>query len=117
MARWGCSKVTRALGWLDRLHGRACRDVLVPDFHLRAKGCARVSQCDPIYLLDFARRCTQRLVVANHHAIVFAVDRKHVVRFARRESQTFALADGEIVDPVVAAYHVAFFVHDFAAGV
>ena len=46
-------------------------------------------------LLDFAGGGAQRVVVAYDH-VVFAVDSEDVERLAGGESQSFALADGEI---------------------
>jgi hypothetical protein len=102
---------------IKRLNRGTRGSVLVADFHGSAKRRARAVERDPIYLLDFACRGAQRLIVAHDDAIILAVDSQHVKRLARRESQSLALADREIMDAIVTANDRAFFSYDVAASI
>ena len=63
---------------------------------------------------NFANRRSQRLIVANHHAILLPVDRQHVIRLARRKSQSLTLTNRKVVHAVVPPNDIAVFIHNLA---
>ena len=88
--------------------------MLVADFHGGADCSRRLGDRNPIYILYFERSSAERIVVTDDHAIGLRFDGEDVERFARREAETFALTDGEIVDAAVAAKNFAGFGDDIA---
>src|SRR5712692_8540209 len=69
-----------------------------------------------VLVADFYHRA-QRFVVSDHHAIVLAIDGKHIERLAGGKSQALALPDRELVHSVVPADHDAVLVDDLAAAI
>src|SRR6267154_1846704 len=92
-------------------------NVLVANLNHRAHGNARGFMRDPIYVLHFARCRAQRLVIPDNHAIVLAIDGKHVERLASGKSQALALSNRELVHPVVSADHDALLVNHLATAI
>src|SRR5580765_2196044 len=84
------------------------------NFYLGADGCAWLGNRDPVYVFDVESALAQGIVVAHDHAVVLSVDAHHVQRSAGGKAETLALADGEIVDGVVAAQEFTGFVDNFA---
>src|SRR5260370_25001663 len=113
--------LTRSDGALRRVEGHAGTgrvqqrdggirgDVLVADFYRRAQRFVRGLVRDPVYVLHFARRAAQRLVVSDHHAIVLAIDGKHIQRLAGGKPHALALPDRACVHSVVPADTRPFF--------
>ncbi len=60
---------------------------------------------------------SEDIVFADDHAVLFRIDRENIEGLAGREAEALALADGKIVDAVVAADYFAIFVDDFSVTV
>ena len=97
-----------------RLDGGWSGFVLVANLYRGADWLRWLRDRNPIDGFDFERRGAQSVVVADDDAIVLRFDSEHVERLAGSEAQTLALADGEIVNAIVAAENFAGFGDDIA---
>src|SRR2546429_4972729 len=70
---------------------------------------------NPIQAFDFEAPPAKGFVLADNDAIRLRINRENIERLAGGESEALALADGEIVNAVVAANHLAIFVDNLAS--
>src|SRR5256885_16301292 len=91
--------------------------MLVPDLHEGADCFLRVPQRNPIYRFHFTRVRAQGFIIANHNAILFAIDGQDVQRLTRGESESLPLSDSELMHSTVPRDHLAIFIDNLAARV
>src|SRR6266852_5277203 len=112
-AWWSVESDARS-GGVERLDGGGRGFVLVADFYEHAQGGGGRLAGNPVQAFDFADCLSEDIVFADDHAVLFRINQENVEGFAGSEAQALALADGEIVNAVVAADHFAILAYDFA---
>ena len=89
-------------------------NVAIADAHRRADGIFGDCIRNPIDVAHFAGGAAKFAIFADDEAIILAVERDHVDWMSRGEAEAAALADGVVMQTVVAADHFAGSGDDFA---